>query len=93
LAWSLPHETHGAHLTHTARRLTQVLDVWQSEADDSTMQQIGSEATRISVSLTPQERRDLVTAAARRSLEEGRPVSVSEVVRESIRRDLQKGAA
>jgi hypothetical protein len=56
-----------------------------------TMKQHTDTRPRLTVSLDEADRRALVTRAAERSLEQGRPVSVAEVVREALHRDLQPG--
>jgi hypothetical protein len=50
---------------------------------------------RIAIGLDEAERRDLVRRAAERSIRESRPVSVSEIAREALRRGLteEKGHA
>jgi hypothetical protein len=53
------------------------------------MQHVNGETKRVMVTMTTEERRALVEAAARRSVAEARPVSVSEVAREALRRGLQ----
>jgi ribosome recycling factor len=53
------------------------------------MQHVNGETRRVMVTMTTEERRALVEAAARRSVAEQRPVSVSEVAREALRRGLE----
>ena len=46
-------------------------------------------ATRVAVTLTPDEHRALVHEAAHRSMQQGRPIAVSTIAVEALRRGLE----